>query len=104
MTRYGFRYQVNGLALAIKLEWSHWTSEGTIQVFATLVMGWRLYAIYFRGIELGLENSITDATKAIRTGKYDEAAGLGLSGLGIPEDVEQWNGWTMEPFYHIPYD
>lgn len=73
-------------------------------MFSTLILGAPLVALYFKGVELGIENYPSAAISSIRSGKYDELAGVSLSRLDIPENEGEWNGLSTEPIYHIPYD
>jgi hypothetical protein len=102
--RYGARYKDEHGRL-IKPAWCHWTSEGTVQMFGTPIHGPFYYiAVYFRGAELGIVSTVEGAIEDIRLGKYDDATGIKLSLLNIPEDPNKWNGFPVEPYYYIPYD
>lgn len=84
--------------------WRHWTPEGTIQVFYTMIgLPPPMAAFYFRGEFVELGASPEALVALIREGKFDLSLGVSLSALGVPAELWNWNNWENGPRYEVPY-
>lgn len=76
-----------------KGRWRHWTAAGAFELKSDWKAGILIYELYFAGQLVDTYLHISTAIADVLSGDKNEKMGIHGQTCGLPQSVNQWNGW-----------